>query len=277
MWAPDGSLLFTSARPDPDHRGGHPQAALWNLPAGGEARLVLTRPAGRRVRGRRRQRGRRRGCPDDARAARRPRPTRSVVQRKDAGVTAILHETYPIRHWDHDLGPATPHLFWTGQLPPTTRRRRGDRAAGPTRRRSRPPGPGTTSRCPPTVGWSAPRRYRRPGRATVARRPHRDRRRPVPRARRRPAGGRLPPAVLAGRRHGGLRPGVAVDLRRAAGLHAAAGRRGRRDRVGADPGLRPVAQRPAVQRRRLGGLLPGRRRRPARCSGFRWAAAHPCG
>ena len=26
--------------------------------------------------------------------------------RKDAGVTAILHEGHPVRYWDHDLGPA---------------------------------------------------------------------------------------------------------------------------------------------------------------------------
>ena len=38
-------------------------------------------------------------------------------QRKDAGVTAVLHEAYPVRYWDHDLGPAAPHLFWAGQLP----------------------------------------------------------------------------------------------------------------------------------------------------------------
>jgi dipeptidyl aminopeptidase/acylaminoacyl peptidase len=38
-------------------------------------------------------------------------------QRKDAGVTAVLHEAYPVRYWDHDLGPAVPHHFWVGQLP----------------------------------------------------------------------------------------------------------------------------------------------------------------
>ena len=25
--------------------------------------------------------------------------------RRQAGVTAILHESGPVRHWDHDLGP----------------------------------------------------------------------------------------------------------------------------------------------------------------------------
>src|SRR6202012_1685560 len=31
--------------------------------------------------------------------------------RKDAGVSAILHETLPVRYWDHDLGPDEPRLF----------------------------------------------------------------------------------------------------------------------------------------------------------------------
>ena len=31
--------------------------------------------------------------------------------RKDAGVSAILHETLPVRYWDHDLGPDDPRLF----------------------------------------------------------------------------------------------------------------------------------------------------------------------
>ena len=36
--------------------------------------------------------------------------------RKDNKVTAILHETYPIRFWDHDLGPDTPRLM-VGEAP----------------------------------------------------------------------------------------------------------------------------------------------------------------
>jgi dipeptidyl aminopeptidase/acylaminoacyl peptidase len=28
-----------------------------------------------------------------------------------------LHEAYPVRYWDHDLGPAAPHVFWAGRLP----------------------------------------------------------------------------------------------------------------------------------------------------------------
>ncbi len=35
--------------------------------------------------------------------------------RSDAKVTAILHEQYPVRYWDHDLGPGGPRLL-TGRL-----------------------------------------------------------------------------------------------------------------------------------------------------------------
>ncbi len=31
--------------------------------------------------------------------------------REDAGVTAVLHESVPVRYWDHDLGPGQLRLF----------------------------------------------------------------------------------------------------------------------------------------------------------------------
>jgi dipeptidyl aminopeptidase/acylaminoacyl peptidase len=119
-WAPDGSLLFTSARPDPQATdNGDPKAALWSLPAGGgEARLLLTRPGGI---------GSFTVAADSGgvlvSAATMPGGSDAQAdeerrkQRKDAGVSAILHEAYPVRYWDHDLGPAAPHLFWAGPLP----------------------------------------------------------------------------------------------------------------------------------------------------------------
>ncbi|GAA4394219.1 hypothetical protein GCM10023153_15080 [Ornithinibacter aureus] len=43
----EGNLYFVSARPDPDGDGDDPVAALWMVPAaGGEARLVISRPGG---------------------------------------------------------------------------------------------------------------------------------------------------------------------------------------------------------------------------------------
>ncbi|RBY88015.1 S9 family peptidase [Blastococcus sp. TBT05-19] len=119
-WAPDGSLLFTSARPDPGTApADEPKPSLWRLPAdGGEARPVLSRPG---------------GIGSFAVAAGSgdvvvvsstlpggSEPAADEERRKaraDAGVTAILHEAYPVRHWDHDLGPAAPHVFWAGRLP----------------------------------------------------------------------------------------------------------------------------------------------------------------
>ena len=119
-WAPDGSLLFTSARPDPGSaEDADPKPALWSLPAGGgEARLVLTRPGG--ISGVRVAWG-----TGDVVVAAATLPGGSAAEadeerrknRAEAGVSAVLHEDYPIRYWDHDLGPAAPHLFWAGPLP----------------------------------------------------------------------------------------------------------------------------------------------------------------
>ncbi|MCZ2830649.1 S9 family peptidase [Modestobacter sp. VKM Ac-2986] len=121
VFAPSGELLFTSARPDPaaGKDAGEPKPALWALsPEGGEARLVLSRSSGVSgvavaadsgdvvavasvVPG-----------AADAEADEQRRKART-----DAGVTALLHESYPVRFWDHDLGPAFPHVFWVGHVP----------------------------------------------------------------------------------------------------------------------------------------------------------------
>ena len=122
---PDGSLLFTSKRPDPsrkntgsdgDSGSGDDVAALWLLPAaGGEARVVAALPGGVTAAEVARDAGgivvgspvlpaAREGssAEDDARLRQ---------ERKDAGITAILHESAPVRYWDHDLGPDQPRLF----------------------------------------------------------------------------------------------------------------------------------------------------------------------
>lgn len=114
-FTPAGDLLFTSARPDPDAQDpdDDPSPALWLLPAdGAEARVVADRRAGV-------------GGVQVATDA----PTVLVVsdvlpsasdpadddrrrkERKDAKVAAILHTGYPVRYWDHDLGPGAPHAF----------------------------------------------------------------------------------------------------------------------------------------------------------------------
>jgi dipeptidyl aminopeptidase/acylaminoacyl peptidase len=118
---PDGRLLFSSRRPDaegkPDEEA-EDHATLWLLPEAGEARQVA----------------RRGGDIGDVAIA---RDSGDVVftastlpgavtvgedekrrqARKDAGVTAILHEGHPVRYWDHDLGPAESHVLFSGPAP----------------------------------------------------------------------------------------------------------------------------------------------------------------
>jgi dipeptidyl aminopeptidase/acylaminoacyl peptidase len=115
---PDGTLLFTSERPDPDHangpgngQGDGDETSLWLLPAGGgEAMLAASLPG---------------GVAGIETAAKAPavivtapalpgastEDERRRQARKDAGVTAILHETLPVRFWDHDLGPDDLRIF----------------------------------------------------------------------------------------------------------------------------------------------------------------------
>src|SRR5215218_4593225 len=114
---PDGSLLFTSTRRDPeaapDAEDDEEVAGIWRLAAGGgEAHLVASTPAGidaLRVAGDAGTVVYRTGVhpgADDLEA-----DARHHRARKDAGVTAQLFETYPIRYWDHYLGPREPQLF----------------------------------------------------------------------------------------------------------------------------------------------------------------------
>ncbi len=106
-----GDLLFIAVRPTP--ADDKPPAALWRLPAaGGEAAELLTLPGG--ISGVR-----------SATAAERVvvtaplLPSADTVEddarlralRKDNKISAILHTGYPVRYWDHDLGPDHPHLL----------------------------------------------------------------------------------------------------------------------------------------------------------------------
>src|SRR6202142_1906184 len=117
---PDGSLLFTSSRPDPDAKPdpGTPGSekashARWLLPppgreagllgaaAGGVAGLGVPRRAPVAAFGSRLRVGAA-TCAEDAERAK---------ARREAGVTALLFEDdYPVRHWDHWLAPRR-HLF----------------------------------------------------------------------------------------------------------------------------------------------------------------------
>ncbi|MFC5828997.1 alpha/beta fold hydrolase [Nonomuraea insulae] len=105
-----GDVLFTSARPDPTVKdAGEEVPALWLLPrAGGEARQVATRPGGI---------GAVRTAGDvvvfaaDVLDGEEAAEEERRKARKEAGISAVLHESYPVRYWDHDLGPGRPRLF----------------------------------------------------------------------------------------------------------------------------------------------------------------------
>jgi hypothetical protein len=95
VFAPDGDLLFSAARPDPDAQE-QPEdapAALWRLPAaGGEARMVGTRPGGIGAVAVARDPGHpRRHLDDDARTATASDDEEQRKQRKDRKLSAILH------------------------------------------------------------------------------------------------------------------------------------------------------------------------------------------
>ena len=137
---PDGSLLFTSKRPDPDRKRRRAEGTA--TPVTSRRCGCCPRPAARP--------GWWRPCPAASRPPRWPgtpaaswsarrccppragqggswvRPpvastagngssaeddARLRQERKDAGITAILHESAPVRYWDHDLGPDQPRLF----------------------------------------------------------------------------------------------------------------------------------------------------------------------
>ncbi len=119
VFAADGTLLFTSARPDPD--GGDEEerpAALWQLPEAGEARVAGTRPGGLTAVTPARGAGTVVAVSDTL-----PASTDAAVdeqrraRRKERGETAVLHAGYPVRHWDADLGPGQPRLV-VGELVP---------------------------------------------------------------------------------------------------------------------------------------------------------------
>jgi dipeptidyl aminopeptidase/acylaminoacyl peptidase len=139
---PDGSLLFTSKRPDPGADKARQDgttsdgASLWLLPAGeGEARPIARLPGGIAAAEVASQAGTivvsspvlpaagqggtggRAVPPFGGSPGGRP-PGESTAddarlrkERADAGVTAILHESSPVRFWDHDLGPDQLRLF----------------------------------------------------------------------------------------------------------------------------------------------------------------------
>jgi len=112
-FTPAGDLLFVSSRPRPDGEADDDApGALWLQPAGGGDARVIAAPAG--------------GVGGVVVAADGTLVAGSALLpsadgragddelrklRKEAGVSAMLHEGSPVRYWDHDLGPAQPRLL----------------------------------------------------------------------------------------------------------------------------------------------------------------------
>jgi dipeptidyl aminopeptidase/acylaminoacyl peptidase len=105
-------LLFIAKRVT-DEADDQPPASLWRLPAaGGEATQLLNLPGG--VDAVHVAAG-----ADVTLVTTTMLPSATGVEddkrlralRKDAKVSAVLHTGYPVRHWDHDIGPVLSHLL----------------------------------------------------------------------------------------------------------------------------------------------------------------------
>ena len=114
VFAPNGDLIFNAKRSSKDDA----VTEAWLLPAsGGEARPVLTHPAGI---GQVSPADKSSTVVIQTQAHSRAQDLDAEAElrkgRKDNKVAAILHDGYPIRFWDHDLGPSVPH-FYVSTLP----------------------------------------------------------------------------------------------------------------------------------------------------------------
>ncbi len=111
VFTPRGDLLFTSSRPDPAAAEGEGDddapAALWCLPAGGgEARVVAVRPGGvTGVAVARASGAVLVGSPTLPSSADAADDARRRALRADTRTSGVLHDSLPVRVWDHDLGP----------------------------------------------------------------------------------------------------------------------------------------------------------------------------
>ncbi len=100
VFAPDGSLLFVSSRSNEDI------PALWRLPVSGEAEKIASTPGGIsavRVAAAAGTIVVATSVMPDATDAAEDEKLRK--ERKDAGVSGILHTSSPVRLWDTELGP----------------------------------------------------------------------------------------------------------------------------------------------------------------------------
>ena len=114
----DGSLLFTSKRPAPPGKPGDKDesaktAVLWCLPAGGGEAYPLARRSGGWSAIAATRTGGRVLLTADAQVSSTTEAdhTRVSEEREERKVSAVLHESYPVRFWDHDLGATDVRLL----------------------------------------------------------------------------------------------------------------------------------------------------------------------
>ena len=109
VFTADGSVAFTTSRPDPDVADDPLEElpGLWLLPLdGAEARPVLLPPGGiDAIAPARDVPVVALGVPSHPGTTSTDEDLERAKARKDAGVTAQLFDSYPIRYWDHYLGP----------------------------------------------------------------------------------------------------------------------------------------------------------------------------
>ncbi|GAA1489293.1 alpha/beta fold hydrolase [Brachybacterium sacelli] len=106
--AEDGITYFTAQRVGEDGTEAD-DAQLWALPPRGEARELAARPGGF---GALHLAGGHLVAELEVHSQARDEPehARLTKQREEAKVTAALHDGFPTRRWDHDLGPSRPVL-----------------------------------------------------------------------------------------------------------------------------------------------------------------------
>ncbi|MBO0745652.1 MAG: PD40 domain-containing protein, partial [Candidatus Dormibacteraeota bacterium] len=110
---PGGDLVFASARPDVAAKEDSGAGRLFLLPRdGGEARALTTLPGGLSgIACARRAASVILSAPFFGTSDGVEADEKRQKDRKERGVTALLHEDFPVRYWDHDLGPRQTRLL----------------------------------------------------------------------------------------------------------------------------------------------------------------------
>ena len=108
-FAPDGSLLFSSARPDPEGGGEDETSAIWRLPRTGEAQVAASAPGGLSLLSVAED-GTMLGATSVLPGGTLEDDAERRKARKDAKQTTIWHTGMPIRLWDHEIGDQSRRL-----------------------------------------------------------------------------------------------------------------------------------------------------------------------